>query len=83
MQNVIILHQYHTSCDFGLLMNKEVKDLLKTQSMTWYLHFLMTQYVNQRWVKHFQMTRKVVFAIDKKTQTFNGKKTQNIYVQFR
>lgn len=51
--------------------------------MTWYLHFLMTQYVNQRWVKHFQMTRKVVFAIDKKTQTFNGKKTQNIYVQFR
>jgi hypothetical protein len=53
MQNVTILHQYRMPCDFEQLMNKKVEDWVKAQSMAWYLHFLMTQYENQRWVKHF------------------------------
>lgn len=46
MQNVVILHQYPLSCDFELLMSKEVGNWVKTRNMTLYSYFLMTQYGN-------------------------------------
>lgn len=43
----------------------------------------MTQYENQRWVKHFLMIKEVVLQLTKKIKPLISKKIQNINVQFR
>ncbi len=61
-----ILHHFWFSCDFDLLMTKEVKNWVKARSKTWYSNFFMNQYDNQWWVEHFHVTKKVVLQITKK-----------------
>jgi hypothetical protein len=61
-----ILHHFWFSCDFDLLMTKEVNNWVKAQSTTWYSNFFMNQYNNQWWVEHFHITKKVALQITKK-----------------
>jgi hypothetical protein len=42
MRNVIVLHQFRLSCNFDLLMTKDVVDWVRGRNTTWYSNFLMT-----------------------------------------
>jgi len=74
MKNGAILHHYWWFYNFDILISKEVGDLVKAKSITWYSNFFMTQYDNQRWVEHFRMTKKVVLQFTKKLKCLIEKK---------
>jgi hypothetical protein len=65
VKNNIIVHQHRINCNFDLMMSTNTGNWVKTRS-TWYLHFLMIQYDNQRGVEHFKVTRNVIVQITKK-----------------
>jgi hypothetical protein len=46
-------------------MREEVGDWIKAMNTTWYSIFLMAQY-NNKWVKHFCVTKKIVLQLKKK-----------------
>jgi hypothetical protein len=50
MKNAIVLHQYMLFCNFDLLMNQKVGNWVKAHNVIEYLHFLMMQYDNHKWV---------------------------------
>jgi hypothetical protein len=52
VKNTTILHQYKPCYNFNLI-SKEINNLVKTRNTTWYSHFFMMLYKNQRWVQHF------------------------------
>jgi hypothetical protein len=41
LKNVVVLHQFQLSCNFELLMTKDVVDWVKARSNTWYSYFFM------------------------------------------
>ncbi len=53
-------------------------DWVKTRNTTWYLHFLMIQYDDQRWVEHFKVTRKDIVQIIKKLKPLIERKDTKI-----
>jgi hypothetical protein len=66
LRGAAIFHQYLITCNFELLMSKEVGDWVKARSTTWYSNFLMKQYDNKRWVEHFQITKEIVLQLIEK-----------------
>jgi hypothetical protein len=39
LKNAVVLHQFQLSCNFELLMTKDVVDWVKAMSNTWYSNF--------------------------------------------
>lgn len=55
--NALILHSYKISCMYDLLLNHDFEDWVKARSTTYYSWFLMIQYDDKRWIKHFRLNK--------------------------
>jgi hypothetical protein len=73
---------------YKILWNKKFGNWVKTWSITWIFHFLMTQYEDFRWIDHFRITCKFVeqliaklkYFVEKKIITYKCAILVNIYV---
>jgi hypothetical protein len=63
---------------YKTLWNKKFGKWVKTLSITWFFHFLMTQYEDFRWIDHFRITCKFVEQLIAKLKHFMEKKNHNI-----
>jgi len=70
----VVSHEYWMFFIYKTLWNKKFGNWVKTWSITWIFHFLMTQYEDFRWIDHFRITCKFVEQLIAKIKHFVEKK---------
>jgi hypothetical protein len=61
----ITLHDYYISCKM-LLVAKDLGHWVKPKSTTWYSHFLLIEYDDNRWREMSKMLKNACFNIARK-----------------
>ncbi len=70
----VVSHGYWFFFIYKIFWNRKFGNWVKTWSITWIFHFLMTQYEDFRWIDHSRITCKLVEQLIAKLKHFMEKK---------